>query len=180
MLSPCGAAGHCSQRVPIAQERPHSPGSCFIFRLLLGEPALLPHGGREVTFKSRGSMQNCRGKIKSFMTARLIANKGKKSPLSLSVQQLQPRQQLPHAPPIPTGGLKRCRRYLMIMIMIYIYIVPCIHWDRKVLYVSMDKNIPDKKRRIHHQITAASNAPGRAALSSPLLWHLGCHTVILQ
>lgn len=39
------------------------------------------------------------------------------------------------------------------MIMIYIYIVPCIRWDPKVLYTCMDKNILDNKHSIHHQIT---------------------------
>lgn len=45
------------------------------------------------------------------------------------------------------------------MITIYIYIVPCIHWDHKVLYISMDKNILDNKHlSIYHQITATSPA----------------------
>lgn len=48
------------------------------------------------------------------------------------------------------------------MIMIYIYIVLCIHWDHKVLYISMDKNILDNKRSIHHQITAPSPARQQA------------------
>lgn len=46
----------------------------------------------------------------------------------------------------------------MIMIMIYIYIVPCIRRDHKVLYICMDKNILDNKHSIHHQITAPSLA----------------------
>lgn len=185
-----GDAAGCSWRwVPVTQEHQRSRGSCFLFRLLLGEPAQISHSGREVTFKSRGSMKNCKGKIKSFMISHLIANKGKKSPLLHLVHRLKLRHQLPHTCLIPTGRFKRCRRYLMIMIMIYIYIVPCIHWDHKVLYISMDKNILDNKHSIHHQITATSQRGSKLFRRGllhlqrcspfPLLWYLGCCTVIL-
>lgn len=77
----------------------------------------------------------------------------------------------------------------MIMIMIYIYIVPCIRWDHKVLYIygwikiywitstpSITKSQPlpwrgcklFRKELLHFQSCSPSS----------LLQHLGCSTVI--
>lgn len=107
-------------------------------------------------------MKNCKGKIKSFVISHLIANKDKNHTSRIWFTSESPDTSCPIMCLVPTGRFKRCRRYLMIMIMIYIYIVPCIHWDHKVLYISMDKNILDNKRSIHHQITATSPARQQA------------------
>jgi len=67
--------------------------------------------------------------------------------------------------------------------MIYIYIVPCIRWDHRVLYTSVGENILDNQRPVRHQIAAPSPARQRAveqrvaAFPSSPPWHLGCCTV---
>lgn len=114
-------------------------------------------------FQIRGSMKNCKGKIKAFVVARLIANEDKNHTSRVWFASRSPDTSCPVMYLMPTGSLKRRRRYLMIMIMIYIYIAPGIRRDHKVLYISADKNIEDNKHSIHHQISAAAPARLQAA-----------------